>query len=453
MAIGTKLLKWQLFWLSFLILFLEIMALRWMGMEFTTVRIFPNIVIMVILIAMSAGLTAIDSKLADTIMVKSKYPFYLAVAFLFVCLIAAPQLHINEHSFSLNGNWPLLIQSIVFFLITMAALYVIFVKLGNALAPLFNALPPLTAYAINLAGSIFGVITFAAISFLSAPPLVWILVGGLAVFALRQKKLNLILAALLACATFAFNHTSHWSPYSKLDTILMEPKDKNDYAKGSYFLNSNNGFFQHGVHVMTGPDIEKYLASTLGISPIWQKLIGYYFYMIQLPYLCAPSHDNVLILGSGSGNDIACALANHAKHIDAVEIDPVISRLGRLKHPDHPYLDPRVTLYNEDARTFLRYTKNKYDLVVFGFVDPGCTIRSSSFLRVDHYVYTVESVQSVLKCLKPNGLAAILYSPDVQEHITARLYNTIKQASGTDPLTYSNDKGYTIFFWTRNIQR
>jgi len=154
-----------------------------------------------------------------------------------------------------------------------------------------------------------------------------------------------------------------------------------------------------------------------------------------------------LILGSGSGNDVACALASKAKHIDAVEIDPVISHLGRIKHPDHPYLDPRVTLYNEDARTFLRYTKNKYDLVVFGFVDPGCTIRSSSFLRVDHYVYTIESIESVLKCLNPNGLAAILYAPDAKDHITARLYNTIKQACGADPLTFANNKGYTILFF------
>ena len=39
--------------------------------------------------------------------------------------------------------------------------------------------------------------------------------------------------------------------------------------------------------------------------------------------------ENVLILGAGSGTDVAAALKHGAKHVDAVEIDPVILRLGK----------------------------------------------------------------------------------------------------------------------------
>ena len=50
----------------------------------------------------------------------------------------------------------------------------------------------------------------------------------------------------------------------------------------------------------------------------------------------------MLIVGAGSGNDVAAALALGAGHVDAVEIDPVINELGRLHHPNRPYSDPRV---------------------------------------------------------------------------------------------------------------
>ena len=80
-----------------------------------------------------------------------------------------------------------------------------------------------------------------------------------------------------------------------------------------------------------------------------------YFY--QWPYtVFGDTFENVLILGAGSGTDVAAALKHGAKHVDAVEIDPTIIRLGRELHPDRPYHDPRVTVINDDARHFLRTT-------------------------------------------------------------------------------------------------
>ena len=52
----------------------------------------------------------------------------------------------------------------------------------------------------------------------------------------------------------------------------------------------------------------------------------------------------MLVLGAGSGTDVVAALRHGARHVDAVEIDPVIVRLGRQYHPDQPYSDPRVTV-------------------------------------------------------------------------------------------------------------
>ena len=65
------------------------------------------------------------------------------------------------------------------------------------------------------------------------------------------------------------------------------------------------------------------------MAPVEQKE---YFY--QWPYtVFGDTFDDVLILGAGSGTDVAAALRHGAKHVDAVEIDPAIMRLGRERHP------------------------------------------------------------------------------------------------------------------------
>ena len=75
----------------------------------------------------------------------------------------------------------------------------------------------------------------------------------------------------------------------------------------------------------------------------------------------APFRD-VLIIGAGSGNDIAHALRFGASQIDAVEIDPVIQDIGIQYHPDRPYQDTRVIRHLDDGRHFLRTTERKYHL-------------------------------------------------------------------------------------------
>jgi len=53
-----------------------------------------------------------------------------------------------------------------------------------------------------------------------------------------------------------------------------------------------------------------------------------YFY--QWPYtVFGDSLDEVLILGAGTGTDVAAALRHGAKHVTAVDIDPVIPAARR----------------------------------------------------------------------------------------------------------------------------
>lgn len=148
------------------------------------------------------------------------------------------------------------------------------------------------------------------------------------------------------------------------------------------------------------------------------------------PYKLANSLNEVLILGAGTGNDLTIALSQNPKHVDAVEIDPEILNLGKQLNPHKPYDDPRVTVHVEDARAFLKQSTKQYDLVVLGTLDSQTLLSGMSSLRLDNYVYTVESFTSIKEHLKPGG-KLILYHSSSQPHIIRKLYFSLEQAFGS----------------------
>jgi hypothetical protein len=152
--------------------------------------------------------------------------------------------------------------------------------------------------------------------------------------------------------------------------------------------------------------------------------------------------DDVLILGAGTGTDVAAALRHGAQHVDAVEIDPVILRLGAEHHPDRPYADPRVRTICDDARHFLRTTTKKYDLVVFGLID-SLTLQSSfSSVRLESYMFTEESLRAVRDHLAPRGVMA-LYNYFREKWLVDRLANSVSLAFGDDPdVQVHQDRAY-----------
>ena len=169
---------------------------------------------------------------------------------------------------------------------------------------------------------------------------------------------------MLLAASIGFVHVmargTLWSPYYKI-TVQQEGPDT--------VIEVNNLFHQ-------------------SMARVEQKE---YFY--QWPYaVFGDTFDNVLVLGAGFGDrrrrrapPRRDAMSTRSRSI------PVILRLGREHHPDHPYSDPRVTVVNDDARHFLRTTTKKYDLVVFALID-SLTLQSSfSGVRLESYMFTLES--------------------------------------------------------------
>jgi SAM-dependent methyltransferase len=170
------------------------------------------------------------------------------------------------------------------------------------------------------------------------------------------------------------------------------------------------------------------------MAPVSQKE---YFY--QWPYMAfGDTFQNVLVLGAGSGTDVAAALQHGAIHVDAVEIDPVIVQLGRELHPDRPYSDPRVTVIIDDARHFLRTTTKKYDLAVFALID-SLTLQSSfSGVRLESYMFTEEAFQAVKDHLAPDGLL-VVYNYFREPWLVDRLANISALAFGEEPRVHVHE--------------
>jgi hypothetical protein len=143
----------------------------------------------------------------------------------------------------------------------------------------------------------------------------------------------------------------------------------------------------------------------------------------------------VLVVGAGTGNDVAAALRHGATHVDAVEIDPFIYRLGRTYHPERPYDSPKVSVTITDARAYFKRATRKYDLIVFGYLDAHTMVTGFSSIRLDNYVYTLESFREARSLLNQNGTLVLAFGGG-RTFISDRLFATLAQAFNAPPRAY-----------------
>ena len=161
----------------------------------------------------------------------------------------------------------------------------------------------------------------------------------------------------------------------------------------------------------------------------------------QVPYLLnrdagGRPFDDVLIIGAGSGNDVATALARGAKHVDAVEIDPVLNEIGRQHHPNHHGVDPRVSYHIDDGRSFVRSTRKKYDLIVYALVDSLVLHSGYSSIRLESFLFTEQAFRDLEATLKPGGVF-VLYNYYRQGWVVGRLATLLNRVFGAEPIVLS----------------
>ncbi len=86
----------------------------------------------------------------------------------------------------------------------------------------------------------------------------------------------------------------------------------------------------------------------------------------QLPLLIAPRIDNGLIIGYATGITVGAMLQSPIQSVTCVELERgTVTASEFFNHINNrPLDDPRTKLIIDDARTFLRVTPNRYDIIV-----------------------------------------------------------------------------------------
>jgi SAM-dependent methyltransferase len=379
----------RIFLASFLVLFLEIALIRWIPAYIRLLAYFSNFILLASFLGIGLGCLLASSRKQLFVFFPSIQALAIAMVYLFRLEVAVSSTGSLYFS-SGTAEEVVAVESTLLLPVIFVIVAALFTALAQRMGKEMSTLPPLRGYTLNLLGSLAGVVFFALISWWQLSPTWWFSIGFAAAIPLllttepntrhsAPKGFALALNILLLLAGLYCVHLlaqgSRWSPYYKITF---------GRAGGDTVIEVNNIFHQ-------------------SMAPVSQKE---YFY--QWPYMAfGDTFQNVLVLGAGSGTDVAAALKHGAIHVDAVEIDPVIVQLGREYHPDRPYADPRVSVIIDDARHFLRTTTKKYDLVVFALID-SLTLQSSfSGVRLESYMFTEEAFQAVKDHLAPNGLLVV----------------------------------------------
>src|SRR6058998_972714 len=122
-------------------------------------------------------------------------------------------------------------------------------------------------------------------------------------------------------------------------------------------------------------------------------------------------HGDYAIIGPGGGVDVLRAVANGSPSVTGIEINPIIANtIMRGRHADyaqHLYERPDVYIHVTDGRSFIRNSKQLFDVVQMTLVDTWASTAAGAFALSENNLYTVEAFEEYFQHLKPDGMIAI----------------------------------------------
>jgi SAM-dependent methyltransferase len=401
----------RLFLVSSTVLFAELLLIRWIPANVIYVGFFRNFLLMASFLGIGIGI--LWGRNPNRITLPIFGPLLLTVTVLVMTGRVSIQMQSpGEIFFGLTENAT---AADVNFLVLPALVGLVALLMAGLAVPLgglLKSMPPLRAYTWDIAGSMAGIAAFTLLSGLGTGPIAWFLVlgvllllGGLAA-GIRPASLitGVTFGATILVLVVAARPGQSWSPYYRID----------QYETGGINAIDVNGIPHQGMW------------------PV-DRALGEPMYGQVYDWFPDRTFDNVLIVGAGSGTDVAVALEKGAKHVDAVEIDPAIQQIGVEKHPNRPYDDPRVTRINDDGRAFIRRTDAPYDLVIFALPDSLTLVSTSANVRLESFLFTSEAFAEVRDHLAPDGVF-VLYNFYRSDWLPAKIGRMLEEAFGSPPI-------------------
>ena len=400
------------------VLLTELILIRWIPANVVNVGLFSNFLLLASFLGIGLGIL-----LGRRWSRPPAWPFHAAL-FTTVAVVLAAKFDLyvptdQQIHFGLLGS-PRVDANILVFPTVIALTVVVMTSLSLPLAALFRAVEPLRAYTSDIVGAILGIAIFALMSAAQLPPAVWFAVLGALLLLTRlgqRLPLRLGVVPVLFLAVVGMNaaHSVRsgdvWSPYYRVSL-----------SGGTI---SVNGIPHQAMQSPRGG---------LRIDPFYEQVYDWF-----------PSRtfDRALIVGAGSGSDVAFAISRGVRSIDAVEIDPHLVAIGVADHPDRPYDDPRVRRTVADGRAFLRNSDERYDLVVYALPDSLLLVTSTADLRLESFLFTREALESVRAHLRPDGVF-VMYNYFREPWLIDRLAAMLEEVFGAAPIVRTFEaEGYS----------
>ncbi|MBN2677236.1 MAG: hypothetical protein JXR32_04120, partial [Anaerolineaceae bacterium] len=394
-------IKLKIFLTSFSILFFELICIRWIPAYVRFLSYFMNFVMLAAFLGIGLGIMA-SRREKLRLPAFSIWLFFLIIVILaarFELLLPSTQVLYYAAGESIAPPENSIVLPVILFLVVIA-----FTILARPLGKLLTAIPPLQAYTWDIVGSLAGIAAFFFMSYLSLSPFYWFMILCILVICITPKRRWLSAAPFLIGSlviVFGLARGSLWSPYYR---IQIQDVDDGHYV---YVNNVGHQFATHFLNKET-----------------------FYFRVYDL--LGQKPFKKVLVLGAGVGPDVAIALNYGAETVDAVEIDPIIHQLGIELNPDQPYADPRVNMYIDDGRSFLRNVSGRYDLIIFALPDSLTLTSSYSSLRLESFLLTTDAFESAAGLLSEDGML-VLYNYYREEWLVRKLAGMVNHVMGSPP--------------------
>lgn len=142
-------------------------------------------------------------------------------------------------------------------------------------------------------------------------------------------------------------------------------------------------------------------------DPAGVRHLGYD--VTNLAYRVRPG-PRALVIGAGGGRDVVSALALGASSVVAVEINKDILRTVNGRFGDftgHLDRDPRVTFVNDEARSYVARSGERYGLIQISLIDTWAATAAGAFVLSENSIYTAEAWRLFLGHLTPDGMLSV----------------------------------------------
>ena len=240
-AVGRLLLA------SFLMLFLELALIRWLGANIVHLSYFSNFVLLGSFLGIGLGFL-ISRKTWSIWWVSLPLLTALAAGVLIfpVTIERSGSDLIYFTSLAVRGPPAWLALPVVFVLVAL-----ILAGPAEIVGHCFGQLRPLSAYRYDLIGSLIGIATFTTLSFLRAPSVAWGVIACVLYLLLARSTKRVLPTVAWSCALLVMLTIEtmtpgvSWSPYYKVTTLEISPD-----ADGHLRISDKpgNGFLQINVN-------------------------------------------------------------------------------------------------------------------------------------------------------------------------------------------------------------